>query len=140
MKVTAVHPLKASRGVILPLALAGVRAGFPSPADDYIEDELDLTKFLVKNKAATFLVRAAGDSMEGAGIRDGALLVVDRSAEAHDGSIVIAVVDGQLTVKRLRRVEGRAWLEAANPRYKAIEVSGDDMVWGVVAHAVQSFK
>jgi DNA polymerase V len=105
VKVVSVTPLKASRRrLVLPLAESSVRAGFPSPADDYADQPLDLGGHLIRNKAATFIVRAKGDSMQGAGIQDGALLVVDRSAEAKDGSIVVAVVDGALTVKRLTAV------------------------------------
>lgn len=74
--------------------------------------------------------------MDGAGIRDGALLVVDRALEAVDGNVVIAIVSGELTVKRLRRRQGRTWLEAANPKYPAIEVTEEDAIWGVATHAV----
>lgn len=76
--------------------------------------------------------------MDGAGIRDGALLVVDRAIEAADGNVVIAVVGGELTVKRLRKRNGRTWLEAANPKYPAIEVTEEDSIWGVATHAVNA--
>jgi len=87
----------------IPLFAAGVPAGFPSPADDYIDRHLDLHEHLIEHPAATFYVRASGDSMVGAGIHDGDLLIVDRAVEPRDGHIVIAVVHGELTVKRLRR-------------------------------------
>jgi DNA polymerase V len=138
--VTAINPLRAKgRKRPIPLMLSSVRAGFPSPADDHIEKQLDLNEHLIRNRAATFLVRAKGDSMRDAGIRDGALLVVDRSLEATSGKIVIAVVEGNLTVKRLRRKGGKCWLEAANEKYAPIEVKDEEaMIWGVVTNAIQT--
>ena len=121
--------------------LSGVKAGFPSPADDYIEKHIDLNDHLIKNRAATFLVRARGDSMEKAGIIDGDTLIVDRSAEPKDGSVVIAAVEGNLTVKRLRKKAGKTWLEAANEKYPPIIVTDPDaVVWGVVRHCIHSMK
>ena len=125
----------------LPLYASRVAAGFPSPADDHLERPIDLNEHLVRHPAATFVVRVAGDSMTNAGIRHGDLLVVDRSREPQPGSIVVAVVDGELTVKRLR-VEGRrVWLAPENPAYRPIPVREDAnlVVWGVVAHAIRSF-
>ncbi len=126
---------------ILRLYACRVAAGFPSPADDHLEGPLDLNAHLVAHPAATFVVRVAGDSMTGAGIRDGDLLVVDRSREAKSGSIVVAVVDGALTVKRLRVGRREVRLEAENPAYKPIVVreDADFVVWGVVAHAIRSY-
>ena len=128
---------------VLPLPLYGARiaAGFPSPADDDLEGTLDLNEHLVAHPAATFFVRVQGESMTGVGIHNGDLLVVDRALEARAGSIVVAVVDGELTVKRLR-VEGeRVWLMAENPAYPPLEIrDGMELfIWGVVAHAVRSF-
>lgn len=122
----------------LPLYLAGVQAGFPSPADDYIDKRLDLNEHLVKHPAATFFVRAAGDSMLGAGIHDGDLLVVDRAVEAAPGRIIIAAVDGELTVKRLEMRMDRLLLVPANPGYPEIDVTGREgfEVWGVVCHVI----
>jgi len=111
-----------------------VPAGFPSPAADYEETSLDLNKYLVRNPAATFFVRAAGDSMTGAGIYCGDILVVDRSIEPRDKSIVIAVVNGQFTVKRIRISNRKITLEPENENYCVQEIS-DGMefeVWGVV--------
>ena len=138
MKVVSIHPFQPGMPLPLPVAGCSVPAGFPSPAEDYADQPLDLASHLVRNPAATMLVRAKGDSMKGAGIHDGALLVVDRSIEATDGRVVIAVVDGEFTVKRFRRAGERAWLEAANARYRDIAVSGEDMIWGVVIHAINS--
>ena len=125
----------------LPLFAARLAAGFPSPADDDIEAAIDLNAHLVAHPAATFFVRVKGDSMVGAGIHHGDLLVVDRALEARSGSIVVAVVDGELTVKRLRLEGERVWLMPENPAYPPLEIR-DGMalhLWGVVAHAVRSF-
>lgn len=122
----------------LPLYTSTVRAGFPTPADDHIERKLDLNTHLIKHPAATFFVKAAGDSMIHAGIQSGDMLVVDRSLEATHGKIVIAAVNGELTVKRLSRQAGRVTLLAANPAYKAIDISEEEdiVIWGVVTHVI----
>lgn len=125
----------------LPLCTSRIAAGFPSPADDHLEGPIDLNEHLVRHPAATFVVRVEGDSMSGAGIRHGDLLVVDRSREPQPGAIVVAVVDGELTVKRLRIEGQRVWLAPENPAYRPIPVRAgvDLVVWGVVAHAIRSF-
>ena len=122
----------------LPLYAGGVSAGFPSPADDYLEGALDLNEHLVREPAATFFVRARGDSMVGAGIHDGDLLVVDRSEEARNDSVVIASINGELTVKRYVRRDGQVWLEPENPAYQAILLNEEDDVrtWGVVTNVI----
>ena len=125
-----------------PLLATPVPAGFPAPADDYIERRLSLDAHLIRNPESTFLARASGNSLAAAGIRDGDLLVVDRSREAKSGSIVVAVVDGELTVKRLRvGPRGQVRLEAENPAYRPILVreSAELVIWGVVAHAIRSY-
>ncbi len=121
--------------------ISRIEAGFPSPADDYLEGKLDLNKHLIERPAATFFLRVSGDSMTGAGIYPGDILIVDRSIPPSDGMIVIAVVDGELTVKRLYQRHGRVRLLPENPDYQPIEIdTGQDMhVWGVVIHAVHSF-
>ena len=106
-----------------PLYLERISAGFPSPADDYIETALDLNTYLVRNPAATFMVRVSGDSMSGAGINDGDILVVDRSVRRRHGHIVVAFVDGERLVKRLYRHAGRVALVAENPKYPTLEVT-----------------
>lgn len=119
----------------LPLFLEALPCGFPSPAADYLDKPLDLHAYLVKNPSATFLFRAAGDSMQGAGIFDGDLLVVDRSVEARPGHVVVATVDGEHTVKRLGQApDGRPALLPANPRFPPIPLDPerDIEVWGVV--------
>jgi len=125
-----------------PVYSALVPAGFPSPADDHLEGSLDLHKLMVKRPAATFFCRASGESMVGAGIRDGDLLVVDRSIQPHDGDVVVATLDGGLTVKTLRKVEGGWQLASANPDFPNFPVCGEEgvQIWGVVTHAVSSFS
>ncbi len=117
-----------------------VPAGFPSPAADYEEDKLDLNKYLIKNPAATFFVRAIGDSMVGAGIHCGDLLVVDRSLEPRDKSVVIAVIDGELTVKRIRIKKKKFTLEPENENYSVQEINEDTdfQVWGVVTNVIHA--
>ncbi|MGB2806979.1 MAG: translesion error-prone DNA polymerase V autoproteolytic subunit [Sedimentisphaerales bacterium] len=117
---------------------ARVPAGFPSPAADYEEDKLDLNKHLIRHPAATFFVRTIGDSMIGAGIHYGDLLIVDRSLEARDKSVVIAVVNGELTVKRIRIKKKKITLEPENESYRAQEIN-ENMefeVWGVVTSVI----
>lgn len=122
----------------LPLYGSSVQAGFPSPADDYIDAHLDLNTHLIKHPAATFFVTASGDSMIGAGIASGDMLVVDRSLEATHGKIVIAALNGELTVKRLSRHGGKVQLVPENNRYKPIDITGDEelVIWGVVTHVI----
>ena len=124
-----------------PLMATPVAAGFPSPAEQYIESPLDLNELLVHRPAATFFVRAAGDSMIGAGIRPGDILVVDRSLDARDGSIVIACVDNEFTVKFLRSDGERWFLEAANRKYRPITFSeGMELrIFGVETAVIHQF-
>jgi DNA polymerase V len=125
--------------VTIPLFLERISAGFPSPADDYIEAELDLNRLLIKNQAATFLVRVGGDSMINAGIHDKDIMVVDKSEEAIHGKIVVAVVDGEFTVKRLYMKNGKCMLVPENPRFKSIMIGPEQElnVWGVVVGVVR---
>jgi len=117
-----------------------VPAGFPSPAADYEENKLDLNRHLIRNSAATFFVRAAGDSMIGAGIHPGDLLIVDRSIEARDRNVVIAVVNGELTVKRIRMRKRKITLEPENDNYatRQIDEDAEFEVWGVVTNVVHA--
>lgn len=129
------------RRVEVPFMGGAVVAGFPSPAEQYVERPLDLNELLVARPAATYFVRAEGNSMEGVGIRSGDLLVVDRSLEAEDGAVVIACVDGEFTVKTLRKGRGGVRLEAANPAYAPIRFSGEMelRVFGVVTAVIHRF-
>ena len=124
-----------------PLFLSGVSAGFPSPADDYVDRKLDLNELLIKNPAATFFVRVAGESMIGAGIQHDDILVVDRSQEPAGGNIVIAVYNGELTVKRLIHDKNGSRLVAENPNYPPLEITEESgcEIWGVVTSVVHQF-
>lgn len=119
-----------------------MRAGFPSPADDYVCDTLDLNEHLIPHREATFFVRAKGHSMIGAGIQDNDLLVVDRSLNPVHRSIVIAVIDGEFTVKRLSKRAGKIKLLAENPEYAPIELQeGQELqVWGVVTSVIHQLR
>lgn len=134
-------PAMGSQPVRVPLCSHKVAAGFPSPADDYIEGRLSLDEYLVQHKEATFFVRAKGNSMVGAGIFDGNLLVVDKSLIPSSGDIVIAVIDGELTVKRLINRDGKVILKPENARFREIELKeGQELqVWGVVTSTVKKF-
>lgn len=134
-----------SRLDLMPSGLAGplycdlaVPAGFPSPAQDYFDGRLDLNAHLIHDVTSTYLVRVSGDSMQGAGISDGDELVVDRSLTPVDGNVVVAVLDGELTVKRLRLSGGVVRLAAENPDYPDIEIPelGELAIWGVVTRCL----
>ena len=128
------HPLTC------PLYSSRVQAGCPSPADDYIEAQLDLNQFLIKHPSATFFVRAEGESMIGAHIQSGDLLIVDRSIEAAHGKIVIAAINGELTVKRLIQQGPEVFLQAENPDFPLIKIQeySELVIWGVVTHVIHS--
>lgn len=123
-----------------PLFLSTVSAGFPSPAEDYIEKNLDLNELLVKHPAATFFVRVSGRSMTGANIQDQDILVIDRSLEPVNGKIVIAVIDGGLTVKRLGVNNQGVYLLAENREFPPIPVDPEEgvYIWGVVTHIIHT--
>ncbi len=125
-----------------PLYASAVAAGFPSPADDFIEGALDLNEHLIAHPAATFMVRVEGSSMTGAGIFSGDLLIVDRSLESRSGHIVVAVVGGEMTVKRLIKA-GTGWLlKAEHPDYPPTLLGADNecSIWGVVTGSVRRFE
>ena len=122
----------------VPLYLCPVVAGFPSPADDFVEQELDLNEHLIKHPAATFFVRVEGNSMLEAGIHPGDILVVDRSLIPKNGEIIIAAVNSELTVKRIQKKDNQVWLTTDNDWFKPIEITEetDFMVWGVVTYVL----
>lgn len=132
------EPTPSAPRLARPLFLSRVPAGFPSPAEDYVEGSLDLNEHLIQHKEATFFVRVQGESMIGAGIQNGDLLVVDRALEAVDKNIVIAVVDGELTLKRLSKRNGQVRLLPENPCFHPIEFNDDQVleIWGVVTSVI----
>lgn len=127
-----------SKGYEIPMYTSRVAAGFPSPADEHVSEKLDLNRFLIRHPSSTFLVRASGDSMINAGIHSGDVLVVDRSLEISDGKIVIAAVDGELTVKRYSKKNGRIQLLPENPKYEPIALDDESELhmWGVVTNVI----
>ena len=126
----------------IPIFTSRVQAGFPSLADDHLEDALDLNTHLIHHKEATFFVKAQGDSMLGAGIQQGDILIVDKSLSAKSGKIVIAVVDGEFTVKRLHKYKGNITLKAENPDFEDIKIGGTDelIIWGVVTSVIHQYE
>lgn len=142
LRATEVTPYAPGPPRALPFLLTRVPAGFASPADDHVDCTLDLNDLVIKHPAATFFVRVEGDSMTGANISDGDVLVVDRAVEPTDGKIVVAVLDGELAVKRIRVREGRVYLVSENDLYPPIPVEGEQelVIWGVVTHVVHACK
>ena len=125
----------------LPLAEQSIRAGFPSPAQDYLTDSIDLNRELIRHPATTFYARAAGDSMKDCGIDDGDLLVIDKAIEPGDGDIVVAFIDGEFTLKRVKTDASNncLWLMPANNEYQPIKVTEENnfMVWGVLTYNIK---
>ena len=126
---------------LIPIFTSRVQAGFPSPADDHLEDTLDLNTHLINHKEATFFVKAQGESMIGAGIHQGDILIVDKSLSPKSGKIVIAVVDGEFTVKRLHKYKGNITLKAENSEFEDIKIKGTDelIIWGVVTSVIHQY-
>lgn len=132
--------LKSTNEQRFPLYSNSVSAGFPSPADDHIEQQLNLNEHLIKNPASTFFVRVSGESMKDVGIFPNDILIVDRSIKPVDGKIVIAVIDGELTVKRLKKEKNGILLMPENPDFKPIAVKElqDFSIWGVVTNVIHA--
>lgn len=123
----------------LPLYASVVQAGLPFHGDDYSDNALDLNEYLVKNKASTFFVRVSGASMKNAGIQENDILVVDRSLPVQTNQIVIAAVNGELTVKRFKKDKKGIYLEAENPLYAPIHLREEEelLIWGVVTSIIR---
>lgn len=139
--ITGIFRLQPSPEFRIPLFINKVPAGFPSPADDYLENQIDLNEHLVKRPASTFMVRVKGDSMVNAGILNGDILIVDRSVKAAYGKIIVAILNGNFTVKRLTKQGNKTFLFPENPNYQPIEITEahEFEVWGVVLHAIHQF-
>ena len=118
----------------------GISAGFPSPADDFKEIRISLDKELVKNKDATFYARVSGDSMVGAGLDDGDLLVIDRALNPENGKIAICFIDGDFTVKRIKKEKNKLYLMPENNKYKSIELKEENelIIWGIVTYIIKT--
>jgi DNA polymerase V len=142
MSLSTPIPFEKRTSLKLPLVSASVEAGFPSPADDHLERGIDLNEELIRNPAATFLVRVKGESMRDAGIHTGDILIVDKSVTPADRQIVVAMIDGEFTVKRFRKANGRIFLEAANDSFAPIEVSENQelTIWGAVTYIIHQAR
>ncbi len=129
-----------SSSIELPYVDEGIAAGFPSPAQDYMDLTLDLNKALIKHPSATFYGRVKGDSMLDAGIEDGDILVIDRSIDFQDGMTAVCFIDGEFTVKRLKIEKDKIWLMPANEKYNPIEVTPENefMIWGIVTFVIKN--
>jgi len=121
------------------LAEEGISAGFPSPADDFKEIRISLDKELVKNKDATFYARVDGDSMIGAGLEDGDLLVIDRSLNPENGRVAVCLIDGDFTVKRIKKEKNKLFLVPENKKYKKLEIKEENelTIWGIVQYVIK---
>jgi DNA polymerase V len=136
--IKSVYKFNKSKSLKRPLLGSHVPAGFPSPAQDYIEGTLDLNEYLIVHPNSTFFVRVEGFSMSGAGILPDDLLIVDRSQEAINNKIIIAIIDGELTIKRLKIIDDVYWLVPENPDYNPIRIDEniDFIIWGVVTYVI----
>ena len=130
---------KTDNGIGQWLAEEGISAGFPSPADDFKEIRISLDKELVKNKDATFYARVDGDSMIGAGLEDGDLLVIDRSLSPENGKIAVCLIDGDFTVKRIKKEKHKLFLVPENKKYKKTEIKEENelIIWGIVEYVIK---
>ena len=124
------------------LAEEGISAGFPSPADDFKETRISLDRELVKNKEATFYARVSGDSMIGAGLDDGDLLIIDRSLYPENGKIAVCLVDGEFTVKRINKKGNKLYLKPENKKYQEIEINYENelTIWGIVTYVIKNMR
>jgi len=122
----------------VPMFEQAVQCGFPSPADDFLDLDINLNDYLVKHKSATFCVRVNGNSMEDDGIQSGDILIVDRAEEKKDNSIVLAVIDNEFTVKRIKKSGEKLFLNPANENYQPIEITEDMsfQIWGLVTFVI----
>lgn len=138
MQIKQIYTPDSGFSIQLPYFMTSIQAGFPSPADDFVDTKLDLNEYLIKHPAATFFVRVSGDSMIGAGIYDNDILIVDRSLDARPEMIIVAALDGELTVKRLKKKNDTVILSPENDQYEPIVVSeeSDFSVWGVVTAVI----
>lgn len=137
-KLTFFHPDQ-NQQKSLHLAQEKISAGFPSPADDFKELRISIDQEVVRNEEATFYARVSGESMQGAGLDDGDLLVIDRSMEPKNGKIAVCCIDGEFTVKRLKVVEDGVFLIPENPKYQPIKVTEENelIIWGIVTYVVK---
>ena len=136
-----IHRLEQTLRLELPYAEAGVRAGFPSPAQDYLTLSIDLNRELIQHPASTFYARVVGDSMSAEGIDEGDILIIDKAEEPLEGDLAVCCLNGEFTLKRIRRTgPDELYLMPSNPHYRPIRVSPDDdfSVWGIVVYTIKA--
>ncbi|WP_196893182.1 LexA family protein [Aureivirga marina] len=140
-KTIEFYNVDTSTEINLPFVSSGISAGFPSPADDFLDINIDLNKHLIKNPSTTFYGRVRGDSMINAGISNGDLLIIDKSLEPGDNKIAVCFIDGEFTVKRIQIEKDIIWLIAENDAYAPIKVTkeNDFIIWGIVTNVIKSF-
>jgi DNA polymerase V len=135
----SIFSLEIGSELFLPMLSAGISAGFPSPAMDFMDVSIDLNQLMIKHPSATFFGRVQGSSMLDAGISDGDLLVIDRSLSPSNNKIAVCFIDGEFTIKRIQKEVDCCWLMPANEKYKPIKVTNENdfLVWGIVTHVIK---
>ncbi len=135
----SIFSLEIGSELFLPVLSAGISAGFPSPAMDFMDVSIDLNQLMIKHPSATFFGRVQGSSMLDAGISDGDLLVIDRSLSPSNNKIAVCFIDGEFTIKRIQKEVDCCWLLPANEKYKPIKVTNENdfLVWGIVTHVIK---
>jgi len=135
-----IYTADTSTSIHLPFVESGISAGFPSPADDFLDASIDLNREFVKNPSTTFYGRVRGDSMINAGLNEGDLLIIDKSLEPIDNKIAVCFIDGEFTVKRIKIEKEVVWLIAENEKYQPIKVTADNdfVIWGIVTTVIKN--
>jgi|AntRauTorckE5430_2_1112549.scaffolds.fasta_scaffold44819_2 DNA polymerase V len=137
-----IFPPDLSRSLDLPFVNQGISAGFPSPADDFLDIKIDLNREFIKNPNSTFYARVRGQSMVGAGLNNGDLLIIDRSLEPKNDKIAVCFVDGEFTVKRIKKEKDTVWLIPENEKYAPIQITADNefVIWGMVTTVIKKVE
>lgn len=140
--VISIHPADTGSELSLPFADEGIKAGFPFPAQDFMELAIDLNKELIRHPASTFYGRVKGNSMEDAGVYDGDVLVIDKSLDPRDGDMAVCFIDGEFTVKYIQIEKDFIWLLPANESYKPIKVTSENnfIIWGIVTYSIKNHR
>ena len=139
MKNIKIAPIRPVNSLRLPMATSAITAGFPSPAEDYLEPPIDLNQTLIKHPASTFFGRVSGESMQNAGIDEGDILIIDKALEPFDGAVAVCFIDGEFTLKFIKILNHELWLIPANPAYKKRKVTPDSdfLIWGIVTYVIK---
>lgn len=139
-RVLILHYVENSTALEIPLFLEKIRAGFPSPAQDYVEGAIDLNRELIRHPSSTFYGRVSGDSMKDAGLFDGDIVVVDKSINPRDGDMAVCCIDGEFTIKFIKIEKGDIWLIPANEAFQPIRVTSENdfIVWGIVTYSIKN--